>query len=238
MPQFNLKEVDRQLLGAFEAMRNFSPGDMGYNLAQDTLTSKGFSKNPTLPDANETAALVRISDILDQCVRQNDMTVLWNNVNANDPGILYIKAEVTGARKKITLPNLNEMTNRANAPAPPAAGNNVIEQAGSIVWQRVPDANGTTTIVETDTVSKQTRVVADKLTNDQYSSLMAMANQRASNVLVYEQWADAAASAPSPNGPAPTGPTLPDNLPAPGDFSGVDPMMRELMEALQERMGR
>jgi hypothetical protein len=237
MPKLQLKEVDKALLGAFEALRNSSPGDMLDNLARDTLAAKGFPRNVTLPTANETAALQRISDILDQCVAKNDMNELYNNVTSTDVGILYLKAAVTGARRQIILPTLTELKGRGVAAPPPTTTTNVIEQNGQIVYERLPDANGTVKIVETDTVSKQTRLVAGQLTSDQYKFLMAMTNEKASNVLVYEQWEDAAASPASPNAPGPSGPTLPDNLPAAGDFTGLDPMIQELMRAQQERLG-
>jgi hypothetical protein len=123
-----------------------------------------------------------------------------------------------------------------------APANNVLESRGTVVYEQLPDANGTLRIVERDTASGQSRTVVNGLTQDQCGALLAMADERPSNVVVYEVWEQQAAAAANPGaGPGGGGgggatPAMQDDVPTVGDFQSLDPLIQDLMRAQQDRI--
>jgi hypothetical protein len=253
MPTFHLEQLDAKLMAAFETAPHSAAGTLLGNIARDTMTGKGIPAGAAFPTANELLALQGICDLMDQAVQKQDIDVLINNLSPTNPGITYLKTALTksGFFKilnkpgTVAIPTLQDLVRSrphlvvkapANAPT-----NNVLESRGSVVYEQLPDPNGTLRIVERDTASGQSRTVVDGLTQDQCGALLAMADQRPSNVVVYEVWQQQAAAAANPGGgggggtPA-QGPAIQDNVPDVGDYQSLDPLLQDLMRAQQERI--
>jgi hypothetical protein len=243
MPTFHLEQLDAKLIAAFQVAPDWPAGTLLGNIARDTMSAKGIPAGAALPSANELQALQGISDMMDQAVHQKDIDVLINNLTPTNPGITYLKTALTKSRffkilnkpGTVAIPTIQDLVRSrphivVNAPANPRT--NVLESHGTVVYEQVPDASGTLRIVERDTASGQSRTVVDGLTQDQCGALLAMADERPSNVVVYELWQQQAAS---PANPGPT-PAIQDNVPPVGDFQSLDPLMQDLMRAQQDRI--
>lgn len=242
MPTFHLEQLDAKLIAAFETAPHWAAGTLLGNIARDTIAAKGIPAGAALPSTNELQALQGISDMMDQAVHQKDIDVLINNLSPTNPGITYLKTALTKSRffkilnkpGTVAIPTIQDLVRsrphlvvKASAPT-----NNVLESHGTVVYEQLPDANGTLRIVERDTASGQSRTVVDGLTQDQCGALLTMADERPSNVVVYELWQQQAASPANP-GPAPA---IQDNVPPVGDFQSIDPLMQDLMRAQQDRI--